>query len=146
MRFGGHYLPTYIPELDGTVAEFYERMFEQMALMDELGYRDVWVTEHHFDEYGGTIPHPPTFLAAVARATRRIRLGVAISVLPLHNPIQVAEAYAMLDNISNGRVEFGVGRGSTPSEFDEFGIGYADSALRMREATNLIRAAWTQDA
>src|SRR5262245_522596 len=105
MRFGAHYLPTYIPELDGSYAEFYRRMFEQMALMDELGLRDIWVTEHHFNEYGGAIPHPPTFLAAVARSTRQIRLGVAISVLPLRNPLQVAEEYAMLDVISNGRVE-----------------------------------------
>ncbi len=142
MRFGAHYLPTYIPELDGPEPEFYRRMFEQAELLDALGYDDFWVTEHHFNEYGGTIPHPPTFLAAVARTTRRIHLGVAISVLPLHNPLQVAEAYAMLDVISGGRLEFGVGRGSTPGEFADFRIDPTDSPLRMREAMQIIESAW----
>ncbi len=142
MRFGAHYLPTYVPELDGPEPEFYRRMFEQTELLDALGYRDVWVTEHHFHEYGGTIPHPPTFLAAVARGTRQIHLGVAISVLPLHNPLQVAEDYAMLDVISGGRLEFGVGRGSTPAEFGDFRIDPADSPVRMREAMQIIQSAW----
>ena len=146
MRFGAHYLPTYIPELDGPESEFYRRMFEQAELLDALGYDDIWVTEHHFNEYGGTIPHPPTFLAAVARATRRIHLGVAISVLPLHNPLRVAEDYAMLDVISGGRLEFGVGRGSTPGEFEDFRIDPTDSPVRMREAMQIIRSAWADDA
>jgi natural product biosynthesis luciferase-like monooxygenase protein len=146
MRFGAHYLPTYVPELDGPEPEFYRRMFEQTELLDALGYRDVWVTEHHFHEYGGTIPHPPTFLAAVARGTHQIHLGVAISVLPMHNPLRVAEDYAMVDVISGGRLEFGVGRGSTPAEFEDFRIDPADSPTRMREAMQIIRSAWADDA
>ena len=146
MRFGAHYLPTYVPELDGTVPEFYRRLFEQMELLDTLGFQDVWVTEHHFHEYGGVIPHPPTFLAAVARCTSRIHLGVAISILPLHHPLEVAEAYAMVDIISNGRLELGVGRGSTPPDYEGFGISFKDGALRMREATEIIRRAWAEDA
>ncbi|HZT06198.1 MAG TPA: LLM class flavin-dependent oxidoreductase [Chloroflexota bacterium] len=145
MRFGAHYLPTYIASLDGPVAAFYQHIFEQAELMDTLGVHDLWVTEHHFHEYGGTISNPPTFLAAVARTTRRIHLGVAVSVLPLHNPVQIAEAYAMVDNISNGRLEFGIGRGSTPPEFAGFGVSQADSALRMREAAEIIRQAWTDE-
>jgi alkanesulfonate monooxygenase SsuD/methylene tetrahydromethanopterin reductase-like flavin-dependent oxidoreductase (luciferase family) len=146
MRFGAHFLPTYVPELDGTGPEFYRRMFEQFELLDALGFQDAWVTEHHFDEYGGMVPHPPTFLAAAARSTSRIHLGVAISVLPLHNPLQIAEAYAMVDVVSNGRLEFGVGRGSTTAEYEEFGISTADSAVRMREATEIIRGAWADEA
>lgn len=145
MRFGAHYTPTYVPALDGPVGEFYRRMFEQIELLDELGVHDAWVTEHHFHEYGGTLPHPPTFLAAVARTTRRIRLGVAVSVLPFHNPLQIAEEYAMLDVIANGRLEFGVGRGSTPPEYEDFRISPDDSAQRMREATEIIRRAWADD-
>lgn len=143
MRFGAHYLPTYIPELDGPFPEFYRRMFEQMEALDTLGFDDVWVTEHHFHEYGGTIPDPPTFLAAVARTTRRIHLGVAISVVALHNPIQLAESYAMVDVISNGRLAFGVGRGSTLAEFESFRIGYEDTPQRLRESTEIIRRAWS---
>ena len=106
MRFDAHYLPTYMPELDGPITEFYQRIFEQIGELERLGFDRVWVTEHHFGDYGGSIPHPPTFLSAVARTTCRLRLGVAVSVLPLHNPLEVAESYAMADIISNGRLDF----------------------------------------
>jgi natural product biosynthesis luciferase-like monooxygenase protein len=145
MKFGAHYLPTYIPALDGPEPEFYRRMFEQMELLDHVGFHQVWVTEHHFHEYGGTIPDPATFLSAVASHTRRIRLGIAIVVLPLHNPIEVAESYAMVDVIAGGRLEFGVGRG-TASELDQFGIGYEESVLRLREGTEIIRQGWSGEA
>jgi natural product biosynthesis luciferase-like monooxygenase protein len=145
MRFGAHYLPTYIPELDGTPAEFYRRMFEQMELLDAVGFDDIWVTEHHFNEYGGMISNPPTFLAAVARTTQRAHLGVAISVLPFHNPLLIAEAYGMVDVISNGRLELGIGRGSTPREYGGFGLTQDDSPTRMREAGEIIESAWSNE-
>jgi natural product biosynthesis luciferase-like monooxygenase protein len=145
MKFGAHYLPTYIPELDGPAPEFYRRMFEQMDLLDRVGFHQIWVTEHHFHEYGGTIPDPATFLSAVASRTTRIRLGIAIVVLPLHNPIEVAESYAMVDVISGGRLDFGVGRG-TASELEQFGIGYEDSILRLREGTEIIQQGWSREA
>lgn len=145
MRFGAHYLPTWVPELDGDAHTFYCRMFEQAEELDRLGYDDFWVTEHHFNEYGGTISNPPTFLAAVARGTQRIHLGVAISVLPLHNPLQIAEAYAMVDVISGGRLEFGVGRGSTKPEFASFRISQDDSRARLVEGTQIIRQGWAEE-
>jgi natural product biosynthesis luciferase-like monooxygenase protein len=145
MKFGAHYLPTYIAALDGPASEFYRRMFEQMALLDQLGFHQVWVTEHHFHEYGGTIPDPATFLSAVASHTRRIRLGIAIVILPLHNPLEVAESYAMVDVISGGRLDFGVGRG-TPTELEQFGIGGEDSAIRLREGTVIIQQGWSGEA
>jgi alkanesulfonate monooxygenase SsuD/methylene tetrahydromethanopterin reductase-like flavin-dependent oxidoreductase (luciferase family) len=146
MRFGAHYLPAYMPELDGTPPEYFERMFEQMALLDDLGFQHAWVTEHHLHEYGGLISHPPTFLAAVARGTRRLRLGVAVSILPLHHPLQVAEAYGMVDVISNGRLEFGVGRGNALPDYEAFGYSYPEGPARTREATEIIRDAWARDA
>jgi natural product biosynthesis luciferase-like monooxygenase protein len=145
MKFAAHYLPTYIPELDGATPEFYGRMFEQMELLDHLGFHQVWVTEHHFHEYGGTIPDPATFLAAVASRTTRIRLGIAIVILPLHNPIEVAESYAMVDVISGGRLNFGVGRG-TPAELEQFGIGDEESVLGLREGTAIIQQGWAGEA
>ena len=142
MQFGAHYLPTYIPSLDGPAPEFYRRMFEQMEVLDQVGFHQVWVTEHHFHEYGGTIPAPATFLSVVASRTTRIRLGVAIVILPLHNPLEVAESYAMVDVISGGRLNFGIGRG-TPIELEYVGIGYEDSVLRLREGTEIIRQGWS---
>ena len=143
MKFGAHYLPTYIPALDGPAAEFYRRMFAQMEELDRLGFDHLWVTEHHFGEYGGTIPHPPTFLAAVARTTKRIRLGVAINVLPLHNPLEVAESYAMVDVVSNGRLEFGLGKGSEPSEYRRAGVRQEEATVRMKEGTEVLLQAWS---
>jgi natural product biosynthesis luciferase-like monooxygenase protein len=146
MKFGAHYLPTYLPHLDGPVTEFYRRMFEQMEELDRLGFESLWVTEHHFNEYGGTISHPPAFLSAVARTTRRIRLGVAVSVLPLHNPVEVAESYAMVDLISNGRLEFGLGKGSEAIEYRRAGVLQQEGAQRMKEATEIIRQAWSEES
>lgn len=145
MRFGLHYLPTYLPEMDGSVPDFYRHMVEQVAEAEALGFHDAWFTEHHFHEYGGIVPHPPVFLTAVAAATRRIRLGAAISVVPLHNPLQNAEAYAMVDVLSGGRLELGIGRGANPEEFQEFRIGYEDSPLRLREHTAVLLQAWSDD-
>jgi alkanesulfonate monooxygenase SsuD/methylene tetrahydromethanopterin reductase-like flavin-dependent oxidoreductase (luciferase family) len=143
MKFGAHYLPTYLPDLDGPVTEFYQRMFTQMEEIDRLGYDHIWVTEHHFAMYGGTLPHPPTFLAAIARTTERVRLGVAINVLPLHNPLDVAESYAMVDVISNGRLDFGVGKGSEGHEYKKARVNQAESAGRMFEGVEVIRQAWS---
>lgn len=145
MQFAAHYLPTYIPALDGPEPEFYRRMFEQMALLDQLGFHQLWVTEHHYHEYGGTIPNPATFLAAVASHTSRIRLGIAIVIVPLHNPLEVAESYAMVDVISGGRLNFGIGRG-TPAELDSCGIDYAESVVRLREGAEVIQRAWSEEA
>jgi natural product biosynthesis luciferase-like monooxygenase protein len=143
MRFGAHYLNTYLPELDGPPAEMYRNLFAQFELLDELGYDDAWVTEHHFHDYGGMISNPPVFLSAAARTTQRIHLGVAISVLPLHHPLVVAEQYGMVDVISNGRLELGVGRGSTLKEFEAFQVDHQQTPAWMKEATELIAQAWS---
>jgi alkanesulfonate monooxygenase SsuD/methylene tetrahydromethanopterin reductase-like flavin-dependent oxidoreductase (luciferase family) len=143
MKFGSHYLPTYVPDLDGPLPEFYQKMFLQMEEMDRLGYDHIWVTEHHFAMYGGTLPHPPTFMSAIARTTRRVRLGVAINVLPLHNPIDVAESYAMVDIISNGRLDFGVGKGSESHEYKKFGVDQKEATGRMYEGVQVMLQAWS---
>ncbi len=143
MKFGAHYLPTYVADLDGPVTQFYRKMFEQMEEMDRLEFDHIWVTEHHFGNYGGLIPHPPTFLSAIARTTKRIRLGVAISVLPLHNPLEVAESYAMVDVVSNGRLEFGLGKGSERIEYKRSGVSQEEATGRMKEGTEIIRQAWS---
>src|SRR2546430_17026383 len=109
MKFGAHYLPTYIPDLDKPVNEFYQRMFAQMEEMDRLGYDHIWVTEHHFAMYGGTLPHPPTFMAAVARTTKPVPLWGAGSGPPLHNPIEAAGGFWVGVVIFKGRPGVGVG-------------------------------------
>ena len=82
-------------------------------------------------------------MSAVARTTKRIRLGVAINVLPLHNPIEVAESYAMVDVISNGRLEFGVGKGSEAHEYKKFGFDQKEATGRMYEGVEVMLQAWS---
>jgi len=143
MKFGAHYLPTYVPDLDGPVTEFYRRIFDQIEELEKLGFDRVWVTEHHFGDYGGSLPHPPTFLSAVACKTSNIRLGVAVSVLPLHNPLDLAESYAMADIISNGRVDFGIGKGSEPVEYRRLGLRQEEATGRTKEGTEILCQAWS---
>ena len=144
LKFGVLYLPTYVADLDGPEAQLYARMLEQIQLADDLGYESVWLTEHHFDVYGGTVPNPAVLGASIAARTRRIRIGTAVTVLPLHNPLTVAEDFAMLDVISGGRVDFGIGRGSVQREAQEYGALETSAALTA-EACEVILRLWREE-
>ncbi len=120
---------------------------EQMDLMraaEDLGFDSIWPAEHHFTEYG-YCASPVVSLAAIASVTKRIRLGTGIVVLPFNHPIRVAEDYAMLDLMSEGRVEFGVGRGYQPGEYRGFQIDQSKSRGMFNEALEIILQAWTQE-
>jgi natural product biosynthesis luciferase-like monooxygenase protein len=109
---------------------------------DAWGLHGVWLGEIHFSP-GRSVSSAPTVVgAAIATATRQIRLGTAVQVLPLHHPLHIAEAVATLDQLSEGRVDFGVGRSTTPRAYDVFGIPYEESQARFREALEVIVQAW----
>jgi alkanesulfonate monooxygenase SsuD/methylene tetrahydromethanopterin reductase-like flavin-dependent oxidoreductase (luciferase family) len=137
-------LNTYVPELDGPPAAVYEHYFEQIAAAEEVGFDAVWVTEHHLSRYGGLTPNPQLLLTALSQRTRRLRLGSAVSVLPLHHPLRVAEDFAMLDVLSGGRLEFGAGRGMAASGYRGYGLSWDDAQDRMKEALTLIDRLWTE--
>jgi natural product biosynthesis luciferase-like monooxygenase protein len=124
--------------------EMVREQIELMEAAEELGFDSVWPAEHHFSEYG-FCASPALSLAAIARRTTRLRLGTGVVVLPFHNPVRVAEDYAMLDNLSGGRVELGVGRGYQPIEYAGFGIDQAQSREIFDEALEVIRRAWTHE-
>jgi alkanesulfonate monooxygenase SsuD/methylene tetrahydromethanopterin reductase-like flavin-dependent oxidoreductase (luciferase family) len=130
----------HYPERERPLGQFYAETMEQCILADELGFDTFFLAEHHFHEYG-TSPNPAVFLAALAQRTQRIRLGTAVSVLPFRNPLLVAEDYAMLDQLSNGRVTLGVGSGYLQHEFDGFGIPGQEKRARFDEALDLLRRA-----
>ena len=97
----------------------HEIIHEQLGLMraaEDLGFDSVWPAEHHFTEYG-YCASPALSLAAIARETKRIRLGTGVVVLPLNHPLRVADDYAFLDHVSDGRIDLGLGRGYQPLEF-----------------------------
>jgi len=129
------------PALARTLDQFYRELLGHAVLAEELGYDAYWVAEHHFHEYG-VVPNPAPFLAAIAQATRRIRIGPAVSVLPFHDPVQVAEDYAVVDQLSGGRLNMGVGSGYLPHEFAGFGVGGDTKRARFDEALVLIRRLW----
>jgi alkanesulfonate monooxygenase SsuD/methylene tetrahydromethanopterin reductase-like flavin-dependent oxidoreductase (luciferase family) len=97
---------------------------------DQAGLSAFWIAEHHFQP-GGICPCPPVLLAACGERTRRIRLGVLVSVLPFHRPIELAEQYAMVDRLTGGRLNLGVGSGYIPLEFEGFGIDPASKRERF---------------
>ena len=119
------------------LADLYRDHLEEAVLAEELGFDCVWVSEHHFSPDCWN-PSPFTFLAAVAARTERVRLGTYVLLLPLHNPLRVAEDVAVLDNISGGRVDLGVGTGSSPEEFGTFGIPIENRLGRTFEALRII--------
>jgi len=136
-----HYPESNYPGHRRTVGEFYEQLLDQSTLAEELGYDTFFIAEHHFHEYGAC-PNPAVLLAAVARQTKRIKLGTAVTVLPLRDPRVVAEDYAMLDQISGGRVMMGVGSGYLKHEFEGFGVKIETKRFAFDEALAVIEALW----
>jgi alkanesulfonate monooxygenase SsuD/methylene tetrahydromethanopterin reductase-like flavin-dependent oxidoreductase (luciferase family) len=124
--------------------EVYDYNVELVEYLEEVGFDGVWLAEHHFRDYGlcNNIPAMLSFLAA---RTRRMRLGTGVSILPLHNPVLVAEEIAQLDVLSGGRVDFGIGRGYQSSEFSRFGIDISEARERYDEALELILKLWRED-
>ena len=126
-----------LPGSSYPLADLYRDHLEEAVLAEELGFDCVWVSEHHFSPDAWN-PSPFTFLAAVAARTERVRLGTYVLLLPLHNPVRIAEDVAVLDNISGGRVDLGVGTGSSPEEFRTFGIPLENRLGRTFEALRII--------
>jgi natural product biosynthesis luciferase-like monooxygenase protein len=145
MKFGYYILNTYIPELDGGSEDVYAHWLEQIDAAEELGFNSLWVTEHHFRHFGGMLPNPQVLLAAAAQRTKHMRLGTAVSILPMHNPLRIAEDFAMVDLLSNGRLDFGAGRGMHPVEYSVFGADWQTAQARLAEALDVVVRAWSGD-
>lgn len=141
MRFSIFSVTDHYPDGSARIADRYAQLLEEIALAEDLGYDTFFLAEHHFHEYG-VVPSPATLLAAAATRTRRIRLGVAVSVLPFHHPLLLAEEYAMLDQLSGGRVALGVGSGYLRHEFDGFDLGPWEKRARFDEALHVLTTAW----
>ena len=143
LRFGLMSVVDHYPqELGRTTADFYGELLEQVEAADTLGFDSFWVAEHHFHEYGG-VPRPPVWLAASAMRTRRIRLGSAVVVLPFDNPLRTAEDYAMVDVLSGGRLDLGVGSGYLKHEYAGFNLDPEEKRARFEEALEVLLRAWT---
>jgi alkanesulfonate monooxygenase SsuD/methylene tetrahydromethanopterin reductase-like flavin-dependent oxidoreductase (luciferase family) len=111
------WLLDHYPETGESLSSVHTTALAHARLADRLGFTGLWLAEHHFKKLG-TAPNPAVVLAAVAQCTENLRLGPAVSVLPLRDPILVAEDYALVDVLSGGRLDMGVGSGSQPLEFE----------------------------
>jgi alkanesulfonate monooxygenase SsuD/methylene tetrahydromethanopterin reductase-like flavin-dependent oxidoreductase (luciferase family) len=132
------------PLVDGRVDEHrtIEETLEQIELADEVGIHAAWFVEHHFlDTFSLSVAQDVMF-GALSQRTRQIRLGFAAAILPYHHPVHVAERVAFVDHLSNGRVEFGSGRGGSFEQLG-FGVDPRNSREMWEESLAAITAIWT---
>jgi alkanesulfonate monooxygenase SsuD/methylene tetrahydromethanopterin reductase-like flavin-dependent oxidoreductase (luciferase family) len=142
LRFGTYYFLQAPPGRSD--ADILRDEVDQMVLSEELGFDSIWLTEHHYADYGLSSA-PSVLLATVAARTQRIRLAIAVYVIPFHNPLRLAEETATLDILSGGRLTVGLGRGNRPMEFYGHGVPQQESRTRMEEGVDVLLQAWTQD-
>ena len=141
MKFGITY--TIEKGAGRSAIERFHEAVDEIRLAETLGYDCAFVSEHHFMP-DDMFPSPLIALAYIAARTSKIRLGSGVVLLPLHDPVKVAEDCAVLDLISGGRLILGIGQGYRPEEFSGFGRELAHRPGRMREGALLIRRLWTE--
>ena len=142
MRFGTYYFLQAPP--GRSEADVIQGEFTQILLSEELGYDSVWLTEHHFTEYGMSVS-PLALAAAIAAKTERINIALAAAILPFHDPIRLAEEIAFVDILSRGRLRVGIGRGNRPIEFAGYRVSQEENRERFGEILDIMVQAWTQD-
>ena len=139
-----------------TQEQAFEELFTQMEIAEAEDLDGIWLAERHFAAPGGpldalgtgipSVASAPLILAtAIAARTQRVRIGVAVTVLPLYHPIRLAEEAATVDHISKGRLDFGVGRSGFPRAYAGYAIPYEESRERFRECLAILLKAWTEE-
>ena len=145
MRFGLFMMPLHPPERSFT--DSYERDLAQIVLADRLGYHEVWIGEH-FTERWENAPASELLIAQALLKTERIILATGVTLLALHNPVEVAHRIAMLDHLARGRFYWGIGGGAIPTDLTLFGLGGntpGEVRARSAEALDLILKLWESD-
>ena len=134
MKFG---IFDHLDIRDEPLSKTYDERLKLLHLADEAGFHAYHLAEHHGTPLGAA-PSPSVFLAAVAQETKRIRLGPLVFLLPLYHPLRLIEEICILDNLSNGRLELGVGRGISPIEIGFYGVEPDATHTMFREALTVI--------
>jgi alkanesulfonate monooxygenase SsuD/methylene tetrahydromethanopterin reductase-like flavin-dependent oxidoreductase (luciferase family) len=125
--------------------QFVSEIIDQAVYAEQVGLHSAWIGEHHFSTLG-VLSCPDLALANIAARTERIRLAPAVTVLPLHNPIRVAEQWATLDLLSGGRVDFAAGRGYDRREYGPLGVSFEDNQSIFEEGMEVVRRLWSAGA
>ena len=135
------------PALPGrSDADAFAEAFAQIDAAEELGLDVMWLAELHFDPQRSVLSAPLSIASAIAARTRRIKIGIAVQVLPLCHPLRLAEEAATVDQISRGRLIFGVGRSGLPRTYEDYGVSYAESRDRFLEVLDIVEQAWSRPA
>ncbi|MCO1336575.1 LLM class flavin-dependent oxidoreductase [Microbulbifer sp. OS29] len=139
------WLLDYHPEVEENSSELMRRCIEHTVLSEAMGFDAVWCAEHHF-QHLGHIPNPAVLLSALSQVTENIRLGSGVSILPLRHPVQVAEDYAMVDLLSAGRLNMGVGTGGQLLESQGMGCDFGGREERFEQSLDELFLRWGKAA
>jgi alkanesulfonate monooxygenase SsuD/methylene tetrahydromethanopterin reductase-like flavin-dependent oxidoreductase (luciferase family) len=143
MEFGiFHEFPSIAGQPD---AAAFDQAFELVDGAERWGLDAMWLAELHFDPARAVLSAPLCVASAIAARTKRIRIGIAVQVLPLCHPLRLAEEAATVDQLSRGRLIFGVGRSGVAATYEAYGVPYAESRDRFVEVLDIVQQAWTHD-
>ena len=143
MEFG---LFVEFPSREGvTQAQIFKDSMELIQAAEDSGSEGIWLAEYHFDPGRSVLSAPVTVAGAVAARTKKVKIGLAVHVLPLRNPVQIAEEIATLDHLSDGRLDFGIGRAAFPRIYQGYGFDYSESRGRFDECLEIILRSWTEE-
>jgi alkanesulfonate monooxygenase SsuD/methylene tetrahydromethanopterin reductase-like flavin-dependent oxidoreductase (luciferase family) len=133
------------PSLRGrTESEAFDEAMAQVDAAERWGLDVMWLAELHFEPRRSLLSAPLSIASAIAARTRRIKIGIAVQVLPLCHPLRLAEEAATVDQLSHGRLIFGVGRSGVAQTYEAYGVSYAESRDRFREILDIVQRAWTE--
>src|SRR6202043_311696 len=142
MEFGMFHEFPSLPGRSETAA--FDEAMAQVDAAERWGLDVMWLAEIHFAPERTHLSAPMTIASAIAARTERIKIGIAVQVLPLCHPLRLAEEAATVDHISAGRLIFGVGRSGLPRTYEDYGVSYAESRDRFVEVLDIVELAWSQ--
>jgi alkanesulfonate monooxygenase SsuD/methylene tetrahydromethanopterin reductase-like flavin-dependent oxidoreductase (luciferase family) len=135
------------PSLPGrSESEAFDEAMAQVDAAERLGLDVMWLAELHFEPRRSLLSAPLSIASAIAARTKRIKIGIAVQVLPLCHPLRLAEEAATVDQLSHGRLIFGVGRSGVAQTYEAYGVSYAESQARFREILDVVQRAWTEES
>ncbi|HTE83235.1 MAG TPA: LLM class flavin-dependent oxidoreductase [Dehalococcoidia bacterium] len=144
MKFGINFFPAFRPN-QTTTATYFTQCLRVSERADELGFSSIKTVEHYFHDYGGHSTNPAVLLSAIAARTTRVRLITGAVIPAFNHPIKMAGELAMLDNISNGRLDVGFGRAFIPEEYAAYGLNMEDSRAMFDEGVAATKRLWTEE-
>ena len=144
MEFGS--FMEFPPVVKGGDVAAFDQALEEVEAAERYGLDAVWLAELHGAPERSVLSSPMMVASAIAARTKRIKIGIAVQVLPLSHPLRLAEEAATIDQISRGRLIYGIGRSGVVRTYEDYGISYAESRERFAETLEILKKAWTEPA